>query len=132
MPPPRRRSAPTAAISTALDKNTTSTMVGQISTLAATGPAASAVKLGAGVVDTATGKVACIGAMAQSPEQMEQAGILKPGSAALIAKLVADGKTVEEAMTSNLFTGMPGAENLKTYISNISAQCAAQVNTFQI
>jgi hypothetical protein len=122
---------PTAAISTALDKNTTSTMVGQISTLAATGPAASAVKLGAGVVDTATGKVACIGAMAQSPEQMEQAGILKPGSAALIAKLVADGKTVEEAMTSNLFTGMPGAENLKTYISNISAQCAAQVNTFQ-
>ena len=122
---------PTAAISTALDKNTTSTMVGQISTLAATGPAAAAVKLGAGVVDTATGKVASIGAMAQSPEQMEQAGILKPGSAALIAKLVADGKTVEEAMTSNLFTGMPGAENLKTYISNISAQCAAQVNTFQ-
>jgi hypothetical protein len=69
--------------------------------------------------------------MAQSPDQMEQAGILKPGSAALIAKLVSDGKTVEEAMTSNLFTGMPGAENLKTYISNTSAQCAAQVNTFQ-
>ena len=122
---------PTAAISTALDKNTTGTMVGQISTLAATGPAAAAVKLGAGVVETATGKVACIGAMAQSPEQMEQAGILKPGSAKLIAKLVADGKTVEEAMTSNLFTGMPGAENLKTYVSNTSAQCAAQVNTFQ-
>ena len=122
---------PTAAISTALDKNTTGTMVGQISTLAATGPAAAAVKLGAGVVETATGKVASIGAMAQSPEQMEQAGILKPGSAALIAKLVADGKTVEEAMTSNLFTGMPGAENLKTYVSNTSAQCAAQVNTFQ-
>lgn len=122
---------PTAAISTALDKNTTGTMVGQISTLAATGPAAAAVKLGAGVVETATGKVACIGAMAQSPEQMEQAGILKPGSAKLIAKLVADGKTVEEAMTSNLFTGMPGAENLKTYVSNTSAQCAAQVSTFQ-
>ena len=123
---------PTSAISTALDKNTTGTMVGQISTIAATGPAAAAVKLGAGVVETATGKVACIGAMAQSPEQMEQAGILKPGSAALIAKLVTDGKSVEEAMTSNLFTGMPGAENLQAYISNTSAQCAAQVNTFQV
>jgi hypothetical protein len=106
-------------------------MVGQLSTRAANGPAADAVKLGAGVVETATGKVACVGALAQSPEQMEQAGILKPGSAKLIAKLVADGKTVEEAMTSNLFTGMPGAENLQAYISNTTAQCAAQVVTLQ-
>jgi len=122
---------PSAAISAALDKNTTSTMVGQISTRAANGPAAAAVRAGAGVVETAAGKVACVGALAQSPEQMEQAGILKPGSAKLIAKLVADGKTVEEAMTSNLFTGMPGAENLQAYISNTTAQCAAQVVTLQ-
>ena len=122
---------PSSAISTALDKNTTGTMVGQMSTLAATGPAAAAVKAGAGVVQTAAGKVASVGALAQSPEQMEQAGILKPGSAALIAKLIADGKTVEEAMTDNLFTGMPGAENLQAYISNTTAQVGAQVVTLQ-
>ena len=122
---------PSSAISTALDKNTTGTMVGQMSTLAATGPAADAVKLGAGVVETATGKVASVGTLAQSPEQMEQAGILKPGSAALVAKLINDGKTVEEAMTSNLFTGMPGAENLQTYVSNSTAQVGAQVVTLQ-
>ena len=122
---------PSSAISAALDKNTTGTMVAQLAVKAAKGSAADAVKLGAGVVETAAGKVACVGTLAQSPEQMEQAGILKPGSAKLIAKLVADGKTVEEAMTSNLFTGMPGAENLQAYISNTTAQCAAQVVTFQ-
>ena len=122
---------PSAAISTALDKNTTGTLVGQLSTLAATGPAAAAVKAGAGVVNTVSGKVASIGTLAQSPEQMEQAGVLKPGSAALVAKLIADGKTVEEAMTSNLFTGMPGAENLQSYISNTTAQVGAQVVTLQ-
>lgn len=119
------------AVSTALDKNTTGTMVGQLSTLAATGPAAAAVKLGAGVVETPNGPVAAIGQLAQSPEQMEQAGILKPGSAALIAKLIANGKTVEEAMTDNLFTGMPGAENLREYIKNTSAQVGAQVTNLQ-
>lgn len=123
---------PSSAISTALDKNTTGTMVGQLSTMAATGPAAAAVKLGAGVVETATGvKVGSVGILAQSPEQMEQAGILKPGSAALVAKLIANGKTIEEAMTSNLFTGMPGAENLQEYIRNTTAQVGAQVVTMQ-
>ena len=120
-----------AAISKALDKNTTGTMVGQISTLAATGPAAAAVKLGAGVVETATGKIASVGQLAQSPEQMEQAGILKPGSAALIAKLISEGKTIEEAMTDNLFTGMPGAENLQAYKASTTAQVGAQVVTLQ-
>jgi len=116
-----------AAVSSELDKNTTGAMVAQMSTLAGTGVAADAVKLGAGVVKTATGDVASVGKLAQSPEQMEQAGILKPGSAALIAKLVAQGKTVEQAMTSNLFTGMPGAENLQEYIRNSKAQVDATV-----
>ena len=122
---------PSSAISKALDKATTGTMVGQLSTLAATGPAAAAVKAGSGIVQTATGKVASVGQLAQSPEQMEQAGILKPGSAALIAKLIAEGKTIEQAMTPNLFTGMPGAENLQAYINNTTAQVEAQVVTLQ-
>ena len=118
-------------ISSALDKNTTGTMVGQISTLAATGPAAAAVKLGAGVVDTVNGAVAAVGQMAQSPAQLEAGGVIKPGSAALVDNLVQKGKTIEQALTPNLFTGKSGAENLTSYVNNPVAQVATQVQTFQ-
>jgi hypothetical protein len=121
---------PSSAISAALDKNTTGTMVGQISTLAATGPAAAAVKLGAGVVETATGAVAAVGAMAQSAAQLEAGGVIKPGSAALVDNLIQGGKTIQQALTPNLFTGKDGAANLTSYVNNPVAQVATQVATF--
>ena len=121
---------PSAAISAALDKNVTGTMVGQISTLAAVGPAADAVKLGAGVVQTATGPVAAIGAMAQSPAQLEAAGVIKPGASALVAKNIKDGMSIEKALAPNLFTGKDGAANLASYVGNPVAQVATQVATF--
>jgi hypothetical protein len=121
----------TGAISKALDKNTTTNMIGQVAAMAQSGPAAAATALGASVVQTASGPIAAVGKMAQSPQQMEAAGILKPGSAALIASLISQGKTVEEAMTDNLFTGMPGAENLQAYIASTTAQVKTQVSTFQ-
>jgi hypothetical protein len=122
---------PSSAISAALDKNTTGTMVGQLSTLAATGSASAAVKLGAGVVETATGPVAAIGAMAQSPAQLEAFGIIKPGSASLVNSLVDGGKTVQQALTSNLFTGKDGITNLNSYVSNPVAQVAGAVTGLQ-
>jgi hypothetical protein len=122
---------PSAAVSAALDKNVTGTMVGQISTLAATGPAASIVKLGAGVVQTTTGAIAAVGAMAQSPAQLEAGGVIKPGSAALVNNLVQGGKTIQQALTPNLFTGKDGASNLTSYVNNPVAQVATQVTTFQ-
>jgi hypothetical protein len=120
---------PSAAISAALDKNTTGTMVAQLSTLAASGPAADAVKLGAGVVQTATGPVAAIGAMAQSPAQLEACGVIKPGAAALINNLVEGGKTIQQACTPNLFTGKDGVSNLASYVNNPVAQVAGAVQT---
>ena len=118
---------PSSAISAALDKNTTGTMVGQLSTLAATGPAAAAVKLGAGVVQTSNGAVASIGAMAQSPAQLEACGVIKPGAAALINNLVEGGKTIQQACTPNLFTGKDGVANLTSYVNNPVAQVAGAV-----
>ena len=118
---------PSAAISAALDKNTTGTMVGQLSTLAATGPAAAAVKLGAGVVETATGAVAVVGQLGQSPAQMEANGSIKPGSAALVNNLVQNGKTIQQALTPNLFTGKDGVSSLTSYINNPVAQVAGAV-----
>ena len=117
---------PSAAISAALDKNVTGAMVGQISTLAASGPAAAAVKLGAGIVETAQGAVAAVGAMAQSPAQLEAGGIIKPGAAALVNNLVQGGKTIQQALTPNLFT----SGDLNSYVNNPVAQVATQVTTF--
>jgi hypothetical protein len=122
---------PSSAISAALDKNTTGTMVGQLSTLAATGPAAAAVKLGAGVVETATGPVAAIGAMAQSPAQLEACGFIKPGAAALINNLVEGGKTIQQACTPNLFTGKEGVTNLNAYVADPTKQVAGAVAGLQ-
>jgi hypothetical protein len=107
-------------------------MVSQVAASAANGPAKDAVAAGQGVVDTPQGKVAAVGPLAQSPEQMETAGILKPGSSALIKSLIQSGKTLEQAMTPNLFTGKVGSESLGAYANNLVAQIDAQVKGFKI
>jgi len=126
----------TGAISGALDKNATTAMVGQVATIAQSTPAvAAAIKNGAGVVSTtvngAVQNIAAIGKMAQSPQQLEAAGVLKAGAGALINNLVQGGKTVQQALTPNLFAGKPGAENLTNYLNNPTAQVATQVANFQ-
>ena len=122
---------PVAAASRALDPNTTGAMVSAMATAAATGPAAAAIKAGAGVVASSQGVVAVVGQLAQTPAQLEAAGILKPGAATLVNGLVGGGSNVQAAMTNNLFTGVPGAATLKEMINNISAQVSAQVTSFQ-
>jgi hypothetical protein len=121
----------TGAVSKALDKNVTTNMVSQVAAMAQAGPAAAATALGASVVKTATGAVAAIGKMAQSPLQLEAAGVIKSGSATLVNSLVSSGKTVAQALTPNMFTGKAGAENLDSYVNNAVAQVKTQVSTFQ-
>lgn len=121
----------TSAISGALDKNATGTLLGQAATMAASGPAAAAAKLGAGIVGTGTSAVAAIGAMGASLPQLEAAGVLKTGAAALGAAAVAAGQPLAKALPSNLFAGTPGGENLQTFAANPLAQVAAQVTSMQ-
>lgn len=120
-----------AAVSPALDKNVTSTMVGAVAANAAAA-APSVVKTGTGTVTDAVGQiVAAVGSLAQTPQMLEAAGVLKSGSATLINGIVAGGGNVTSAMTNNLFTGLPGAENLTALVKNIPAQVTAQVTNFQ-
>ena len=126
----------TGAISNALDKNATTAMVGQVATVAQSIPnVAAAIKGGAGVVSTtvngAVQNIAAIGKMAQSPQALQDAGVLKQGAAKLVDNLVQSGKTVQQALTPNLFAGKPGAENLTNYLNNPTAQVATQVANFQ-
>jgi len=122
---------PVAAASGALDPNTTGAMVSAVATTVAAGPASRAIQAGAGVVSSSQGPVAVVGSLAQTPAQLESAGILKPGSATLVNSLVQGGSNVQAAMTDNLFTGVPGAVNLKSLVNSIPAQVSAQVSTFQ-
>jgi hypothetical protein len=122
---------PVNAVSTSLDKNTTAAMVSAVAKSAADGPAKLAVSTGAAVIQTANGAVAAIGSLAQTPTQLQNAGILKPGSAALVNSLVQGGANVTSAMTNNLFTGKPGAETLSALVQNTGAQVQAQVELFQ-
>jgi hypothetical protein len=118
----------TEGISKALPTLPTTAMVSAVATQAGSGITAAAVNLGAGVVDG----VAVVGKTALTPQALQNAGIIKQGAAALVDSLTSSGKTVEQALTNNLFTGVPGAETLTNLVNNSTAQVKAQVANFQI
>jgi hypothetical protein len=125
-------SAPSVpAISNAMDQGTTNAVLGAQAQAAVAGPLAAATQQGAAVVSTAAGNVAAIGAFAQSPNQLANAGILKPGSATLINGLVQSGSSISQAMPSALFAGAPGAQNLTQLTSSITAQALGSVKNMQ-
>ena len=118
-------------VSDAIDGPATNSMLGAVATNAATGPAADAIAQGAGIVETATGSVAAVGSFAQSPAQLEAAGILKPGSSSLVNSLVEGGAPLSQAMSTNLFTGKDGVTDLNSFINNPTAQVNGMVSNFQ-
>lgn len=66
-----------------------------------------------------------IGQYGMTPELMEKAGIIKPGSAPLINALVNKGVSLKKAMPPILFTGVQGAKNLSSFANNVKAQSFA-------
>ncbi len=123
----------TSAISGALNTNATTALVGQLATTAQSIPnVATAIQSGAGIVQQGGANVAVIGSMAQTFGQLETAGVIKAGSAALASSLVQAGKTVQQALPASMFTGQPGATNLTTYINNPIAQVQTAVAGFQV
>jgi hypothetical protein len=119
------------AASSSIDKGTTNAVLGQLRTDASQGAAAIAQNVGAAVIPTAQGAQAVVGQFAQTPTQLEAAGVLKQGAATLVNNLVASGSTVTSAMTDNLFTGKPGAANLNQIATNVVSQAEAAVTNIQ-
>lgn len=122
-----------SAASGSLDKSSTSALVSAAAVSAATGPAASAVQAGAGVIKNAQGKVTgvAVGVTGLSANALQTAGNIKPGSADLVNSLVASGKTISQAMPSNLFTGQNGSVNLSSLVNNVSAQANTTATNIQ-
>jgi len=119
------------AVSEAIDKSTTSVAVSQMAVDAATGPAKDVVAKGVGVVTVEGQKTLAAGAFAMNPQQMEQSGIIKPGSAALVQSLIASGRTPQQSLPSSLFTGVSGIQNLTQMATNVTGQAFGVVRNLQ-
>jgi uncharacterized protein YoxC len=153
-------SAPdTKPISKSVDKTVTNAVMGSVATSAATGETKKAVTAGAAIVSTSTSssssstttttvdgtttttsssrsssstKVVAVGTYAQSPTQLVNAGVLKPGADRLINGLAQRaGATAESVMPKNLFTGKPGAVDLQSFVSDVTSQTKAVITTVQ-
>jgi hypothetical protein len=110
------------------DKNTTSTVVSQAAVSAGTDPIKGQAALaGGGIVTNNGSKTAVLGKLAHSPNQLEQAGVLKPGSSSVANKLIQDNKSLDQALPPNLFTGKDGITNASSYNKASNAQTATQV-----
>lgn len=111
------------------DKTTTSAAASQAAVSAGNDSIkGSAAVAGGGIVTNNGSKTAVLGKYGHSPNQIEQAGILKPGSSVVATSLVNGGKSLDQAMPSNLFTGKDGITNINEYNKSGKAQTAAQVN----
>lgn len=63
---------------------------------------------------------------------LETAGIIKPGSGALVDARIKSGMTIRSALSPNLFTGKPGAASLSEIEDNIPAQVDMQRVNLQV
>lgn len=122
---------PVQAVSTSMDKSTTSAVVSQTAVDAGTGPAAKAVADGKGVLDIDGTKQAILGKLGHTPTHLESAGILKPGSASLAESLVNQNTPLEKALSPNMFTGKNGVVDMNSYTQDQRLQVETHVSLMQ-
>lgn len=120
----------TQAASPTLNKATTSALVSQKAVDAASGPASDVVAKGAGVVTTDGQQIATVGATGLNPNQLEESGHIKPGSAAMVNGLVAQGAPIEQALSKSVWTGKDGVRSLTQFTGDVGAQVKATVDVF--
>jgi hypothetical protein len=119
---------PVKNISKTLDSNVTAGLLGAVSKNAASGLASFVVKNGAGIIPTSQGNIVSVGKFAFNPSQLEKAGIIKPGSSALVNSLVNSGKTLKDAMPANIFTGKNGVSSLEKLVKSKELQIETQID----
>lgn len=82
-----------------------------------------AVKLGAVI-----GSPVKVGTFGLLAEQMEQGGVIKPGSYRLVNTMTNATNDVARSLPSNIFTGKIGAEDLTSFARNVGAQTQTVAN----
>ena len=69
-------------------------------------------------------KTPVIGPAAINPHQLEAAGYIKPGTANAVVAFTTSGKTIEQSMPPNVFTGKDGVKSANDLVNNTPAQVA--------
>jgi hypothetical protein len=111
------------------DKNTTSAAVSQAAVSAGTDPVkGSAALAGGGIVTNNGSKTAVLGKLGHSPNQLEEAGVLKPGASTVANNLIQNNKSLDQSIPPNLLTGKDGINNINDYNKSSTAQTSTQVN----
>jgi len=114
-----------------IDKVTTGAMISQIAVNSANGIGKDISGAGAGIVNVNGTKVAVVGEMCLNPTQLVESGHLKPYSDIAINSIIASGKSLEQAMAPNFFTGKDGVKNLTNLVNNPTAQASAAVSLIE-
>jgi hypothetical protein len=72
-----------------------------------------------------------VGSFAQSPKQLVDSGVLKPGADSLIGGLASAGKTLPNTMPESLFAGVSGAETIERMATSSVAQAVSLVGVMR-
>ena len=124
----------TSAVSKSMDKGTTGAVLGALAENASNLPnAQQVVKQGYGVInDPGSNQVtAAVGAFAQTPNQLANSGVIKPGSDRIVNAMIQSGKGVPQSMPNSLFTGKSGATGLTSLVQNVGSQASSVVTNLQ-
>jgi len=122
----------TQEVSPSIDSLTTQATLGTLAQNVNESELAPAASKGYLVLDTAQGIDSYIGQYAMTPQQLETAGVIKPGSSNLVKSLLASGVDVQKAMPPSIFTGKSGAKDYNSFVRNIPAQSEAMVKNLQV
>ena len=110
-----------------LAPGTAAALASQLAVNASNGSAKDAIASGAGIVSGTNGKMASISPYALNPSQLVASGYLKPGSDIAINKLIQEGKTLDQAIPSNIWTGKEGIGSTQSFLASPQAQTNATV-----
>jgi hypothetical protein len=110
-------------ISEMLGYGPTSAMLSGMVTNVGCSAAASAAAAGGGIVQTSNGAIPIVGKFGLTPQQLQNSGTIKPGSASLVmANAQKPGATLGKVLPPTLFTGKAGAENVTAIANSTAAQ----------
>jgi hypothetical protein len=110
----------------------TSAMLSGLLTNVGSSAAATAAAAGGGIVQTFNGAIPVVGKFGFTPEQLQRASVLKPGSASLVlANAQKPGATLEKVLPPTLFTKTPGAENVSAIANSTAAQAEIAIKGLQ-
>lgn len=126
--------------SKAIDKNTTTAILASIAIDTATNPAVIAAVDGANPLTTGTAitgdgitqpREILVGAFGQTPSQLVQGGVLKPGADTMVNTLIKANRSAQKSMPTSAFTGKFGASSLDKLVASNTAQAQAITTNLQ-